>query len=148
MMYLSNNCWHFNIYELDQFHAQLSWAWQIFIALLPGIINLENTLFFWFLRTDQLSALFFLLFFFTSQTTVFQLFRDGSSLDEPVRNMHKCVLLKDTTQWRRWDSNPRPLGLESSTIPMSHCALYYGRYDAKILKPTNSYIEPVRAHEI
>ena len=28
VMYLSNNCWHFNIYELDQFHAQLSWAWQ------------------------------------------------------------------------------------------------------------------------
>ena len=31
-------------------------------------------------------------------------------------------LLKDTTQWRRWGSNPRPLGLESSTLPMSHCA--------------------------
>ena len=21
------NCWHFNIYEQDKFHAQLSWAW-------------------------------------------------------------------------------------------------------------------------
>ena len=21
-------CWHFNIYELDQFHVQLSWAWK------------------------------------------------------------------------------------------------------------------------
>ena len=31
-------------------------------------------------------------------------------------------LLKDTTQWRRWGSNPRPLGLESSTQPLSHCA--------------------------
>ena len=31
-------------------------------------------------------------------------------------------LLKDTTQWRRWGSNPRPLGLESSTLPLSHCA--------------------------
>ena len=29
-------------------------------------------------------------------------------------------LLKDTTQWRRWGSNPRPLGLESSTLPLSH----------------------------
>ena len=30
-------------------------------------------------------------------------------------------LLKDRTQWRRWGSNPRPLGLESSTLPLSHC---------------------------
>ena len=32
--------------------------------------------------------------------------------------------LKDTTQWSRWDSNPRPFGLESSTLPLSHCAPY------------------------
>ena len=32
------------------------------------------------------------------------------------------LLLKDTTQWRRWGSNPRPFGLESSTLPLSHCA--------------------------
>ena len=33
-------------------------------------------------------------------------------------------LLKDIRQWRRWGSNPRPLGLESSTlqVPLSHCA--------------------------
>ena len=31
-------------------------------------------------------------------------------------------LLKDTTQWCRWGSNPRPFGLESSTLPLSHCA--------------------------
>ena len=31
-------------------------------------------------------------------------------------------LLKDTTQWRRWGSNPRPFGLESSTLPLCHCA--------------------------
>ena len=30
-------------------------------------------------------------------------------------------LLKDTTQWRWWGLNPRPLGLESSTLPLSHC---------------------------
>ena len=27
-------------------------------------------------------------------------------------------------QWRRWGSNPRPLGLESSTLLLSHCAPY------------------------
>ena len=32
------------------------------------------------------------------------------------------ILLKDTTQWPRWSSNPRPLGLESSALPLSHCA--------------------------
>ena len=31
-------------------------------------------------------------------------------------------LLKDTTQWHQWGSNPRSLGLESSTLPLSHCA--------------------------
>ena len=31
-------------------------------------------------------------------------------------------LLKDTKQWRRWGSNPRPLGLESSLLPLCHCA--------------------------
>ena len=31
-------------------------------------------------------------------------------------------LLNDTTQLRRWWSNPRPLGLESSTLPLSHSA--------------------------
>ena len=29
-------------------------------------------------------------------------------------------LLKDTRQWCRWGLNPRPLGLESSTLPLSH----------------------------
>ena len=29
-------------------------------------------------------------------------------------------LLKDTTQWRRWGSNPRPFSLESNTLPLSH----------------------------
>ena len=32
-------------------------------------------------------------------------------------------LLKDTTQWLRGGSNPRPLGLESITLSLSHCAL-------------------------
>ena len=34
-------------------------------------------------------------------------------------------LLKDITQWRRWGSNPRPFGLESSTLPLSHYAPLY-----------------------
>ena len=31
-------------------------------------------------------------------------------------------LLKDTTQWGWWGSHPRSFGLESSTLPLSHCA--------------------------
>ena len=34
---------------------------------------------------------------------------------------------RTTTQWRRWGSNPRPLGLLSSTLPLSHCAPYVDR---------------------
>ena len=40
-------------------------------------------------------------------------------------------LLKDTTQWRRWGLNPRPFSLESSTLPLSHCA------------PLFSWVDPV-----
>ena len=42
------------------------------------------------------------------------------------RNSTKLGLMflhKDTTQWSRWGSNPRPFGLKSSTLPLSHCAL-------------------------
>ena len=36
-------------------------------------------------------------------------------------------LFKDTTQCHRWGSNPRPLGLVSSSLPLSHYApLVYG----------------------
>ena len=31
-------------------------------------------------------------------------------------------MLKDTTQWRRWGLNPRPPGLQSSTLPL--CSLH------------------------
>ena len=33
-----------------------------------------------------------------------------------------CLAQGHTTQWRRWGLNPWPLGLESSTLPLSHCA--------------------------
>ena len=31
-MFKSNNCWHFNIYEQEKFHAQLSWAYNFFLT--------------------------------------------------------------------------------------------------------------------
>ena len=52
----------------------------------------------------------------------FQLCQNGSSWVEPVLSKDKCVLLKDTTQWYQWGSNLQPLGLESSTLALSHCA--------------------------
>ena len=45
-------------------------------------------------------------------------------------------LLKNTTQWRRWGSNPRPLGLELSTLPLGHWA------------PMRDRWSNVQAHEI
>ena len=35
---------------------------------------------------------------------------------------------RTTTQWRRWGSNPRPLGLESSTLPLNHWTHRLGLY--------------------
>ena len=42
-----------------------------------------------------------LIWFFTSQSAIFQLCQDGSSWAEPVLSKDKCVLLKDTTKWAR-----------------------------------------------
>ena len=30
----------------------------------------------------------------------------------------KCVLLNDTTQWRKWGLHPRPLDSESDALPL------------------------------
>ena len=51
-----------------------------------------------------------------------QLCRDGSYWVESVLSKDKYVLLKDTTQWRRWGWDPWFLGLESNGLPLSHCA--------------------------
>ena len=66
-----------------------------------------------------------LIWFFTSQSTIFQLCLGGSSWVEPVLSKDKCVLLKDTTQWHWWGLvrlEPGAPGLEPSTLPLSHCA--------------------------
>ena len=70
----------------------------------------------------MLFCLFNLIIYVPS--SIFQLCRDRSSWVEPVLSEDECVLLKETTQWRRWGSIPRPRGLEPSTIPLSHCAPY------------------------
>ena len=59
------------------------------------------------------------------QSTIFQLCWGGFSWVEPVLSKDKCVLFRDTTQRRRWGSNPLPLGLESSTLPLSLCAPWW-----------------------
>ena len=37
-------------------------------------------------------------------------------------------LLKDTTQWRWWGSNPQPLGLKSSNEPLRSLRWHYGKH--------------------
>ena len=52
-------------------------------------------------------------------------------------------LLKDTTQWRRWGSNPGALGLQSSTLPMIeiyYCTALHVYYQNKeLFKANNGY---------
>ena len=50
-----------------------------------------------------------LIWFFTSQSTIFQLYWDESSWVKPA-----LVFLKDMMQWRWWGSNPQPLDLEKA----------------------------------
>ena len=62
----------------------------------------------------------FLIWFFTSQSTIFSVMLGWASWDEPVLRKDKCALLKDKMQWCRWGSNRQPLGIESSTLPLCH----------------------------
>ena len=62
-----------------------------------------------------------LIWFFTSHQQSFSYKGTGLSAWTSTK-LGLMFLLKDTTQWRRWGSNPRSFGLESSTLPLSHCA--------------------------
>ena len=62
-----------------------------------------------------------LFWFFKFQSTIFQLCQDRSSWIEQVLSTGLSVLLKDTMQRLRWSSNPQPLDLEPSTLPLRHC---------------------------
>ena len=57
-----------------------------------------------------------LIWFFTSQSTRFQLCWDCSSWVEPVVSKYWCVLVKHITQWRRWEYTRELLGIESSIV--------------------------------
>ena len=68
--------------------------------------------------TSKWKSLVCLIWFFMSQSTIFQLCRDRSSWVEIVLSKDKCVFFKDTTQWRRWGWNLPPLSLKSSTLQL------------------------------
>ena len=57
-------------------------------------------------------------------STIFQLCGTGlPGLNQYLARINVSCS-RTTTQWRRWGSNLRPFGLESSTLPLSHCAPY------------------------
>ena len=78
------------------------------IYSLPAAMSCDKRCYTWLsmLVSLPLTSLFVcLIWFFTPQSTIFQLCQDGSSWVEPVLSKDQCVLPKDTTQWRRWGSN-------------------------------------------
>ena len=75
--------------------------------------------------TINMLILLFVCLSFYVPSTICQVFGDGSYWVEPVLSKDLCVLLKDTTQWRWWSSNPWRLRLESSSLPLSHCAPWF-----------------------
>ena len=84
-----------------------------------------------FHRTFNMPILLFVYLILYVPSTICQLCGNGSSWVEPVLSLDQCVLLKDTTQWRWWSSNPWSLRLESSSLPLSHCAPPFCCYNAK-----------------
>ena len=102
---------------MSEHQIQIHVVWLLSLWALAGrLCDKDQNL------TNSLKYVFNISSISIYQSTLFQLCRDGSSWFESVLSKDKCVLLKDTTQWRRWGSNPRPLGLESSTLLLSHCA--------------------------
>ena len=72
------------------------------------------------LTTVCLFCLFGLILYIPS--TIFQLNRDMSSWVEPVLSYNKCVLLKDPNAVTPVRFKLGALGLESSILPLCHCA--------------------------
>ena len=63
-----------------------------------------------------------LIWFFTSHQQSFSYIGTGLPGLKQYWARINVSCSRTTTQWRRWGSNPRPFGLESSTLPLSHCA--------------------------
>ena len=75
--------------------------------------------------TDKVLTMFFYLFvWFDSLRPINNLsvIKGQVFLGWTSTKLGLMFLLKDTTQWRRWGSNSQLFGLESSTLPLSHCA--------------------------
>ena len=71
-------------------------------------------------RTVSMICLFDLIL--NVHSTIFQLCGTGlPGLNQYLARINVSCS-RTTTQWRRWGSNPWPFGLESSTLPLSHCA--------------------------
>ena len=69
------------------------------------------------LRPPSACCLFVcLIWFFTSHQQSFS-YKGMGLPGLTSTKLGLMFLLKNTTQWRRWGSNPRPFGLESSTLP-------------------------------
>ena len=67
------------------------------------------------------NILFFLIVWFNSLRPISNLsvIKGWVFLGWTSTKLGLMFLLKDTTQWRRWGSNPQPLSLESRTLPLS-----------------------------
>ena len=73
------------------------------------------------IKSDVPAWIFVFDLIFNVPSTILQLNTVGSSWVEPVLAWINVSCSRTTMQWRRRGSNPRPLGLESSTQPLSLC---------------------------
>ena len=111
-----------------------TWAYQVQCSLLllrdPVGVNVKRKTcviailaFTWFQPNSHRVCLFALILYVPS--TIFQLYRDGSSWVEPVLNWDKCVLLKDHNAVTPVRLEPAALRSRvKHSLPLSHCAPY------------------------
>ena len=78
-------------------------------------IGLQSFLSFYTFLNNYLSACPIFSIFF-----LFLIRHQRHNIQEWMQSLKKQI--QTTTQWSRWGSNTLPLGLESSTLPLSHCA--------------------------
>ena len=83
-----------------------------------------TTILYWFkslstMLSTTVNSFVCLIWFLTSHQQSFSYIGTGL----PGLNQYQARInvscSRTTTQWRRWGSNPRPFGLESSTLPLS-----------------------------
>ena len=113
-------CIYWNVFQTNFIMAARSWASCLITV---HIVSLRIFLFVWFDSLRPINNL---------SVIKWQVLLGWTST-----KLGLMFLLEDTRQWRQWGSNQQPLGLESSTLQLSHC-VYWNALQTSFIMVANS----------